>query len=173
MWQLLGTSSATSSPLSSLAACESEVRRGVRRRALPAAPSSPARAPSPPSSSAGTRPEPPFAAACFSRSAAAWTTPLRTRGAEGSSRCPEQGTPQQRRCRLGRDHCSPPSPSPSPLPLPPPSLPRAARLLQVVGALDQKLHLLLEEGVGVQLEPAEVGRVGVDAALVLQLEQQC
>ena len=45
-------------------------------------------------------------------------------------------------------------------------------LLQVVDALDEQLHLLLEEGVGVQLEPAEVGRVGVDAALVLQLEQQ-
>jgi hypothetical protein len=42
-----------------------------------------------------------------------------------------------------------------------------------VGVLDEQLHLLLEEGVGVQLEPAEVGRVGVDAALVLQLEQQC
>merc|ERR1740115_830 len=34
-------------------------------------------------------------------------------------------------------------------------------LLKVVDALDEQLHLLLQEGVGVQLEPAEVDRVGV------------
>ena len=45
-------------------------------------------------------------------------------------------------------------------------------LLQVVDALDEQLHLLLEEGVGVELEPRKVRRRRREADLVLELEEE-